>query len=94
MHGNVAEWVHDVWTPDAYANLIDVRSLNPRIDLPMDGLRIVRGGSFYMQPVEARSASRFALAQETVWIDTGFRVALSVDAVRQLVLNSGSAGIP
>ncbi|MEZ6039887.1 MAG: SUMF1/EgtB/PvdO family nonheme iron enzyme [Planctomycetaceae bacterium] len=87
MHGNVAEWCHDVWLPGTYSEMTDVRSTDPRIDLPMDGLRVVRGGSFYMQPVEARSASRYALWQGSVWIDTGFRVALSVEAVRQSLLN-------
>ena len=92
MHGNVAEWVHDVWTSDAYQKLTDTRSIDPRIDVPLDGLRVIRGGSFYMWPIEARSANRFALAQETVWIDTGFRVAISVDAVRQLLLNAQPGG--
>ncbi len=94
MHGNAAEWVHDGWRPDAYQLMKDSGAVDPRSDLPVDGLRVIRGGSHFMPAVEGRSASRSAAHQDSLWGETGFRLALSVDAVRQLMLNSGAAGIP
>ncbi len=53
MHGNVMEWCLDQYAADAYqtgANLIPALKLYPRV---------VRGGSWYDDPADCRSAARF-----------------------------------
>ncbi len=84
MHGNAWEQVHDAWQPDSYQRLSGAAAVDPRVDVGVDGSRIVRGGSHWMSSVECRSACRDIVAEGDYWGATGFRVALSVDAVRQL----------
>jgi len=45
---------------------------------------IVRGGDYFMSAEECRSACRDCYAADTLWNDVGFRVALSIEAVRKL----------
>lgn len=85
MHGNCGEWVHDAWQQDHYQSLTGPRAVDPRNDGLVTSERIIRGGSFWTSPAECRSASRYPMGDGTVWIETGFRVALSVDAVRDLI---------
>ncbi len=84
MHGNVGEWVHDGWNAEAVRPAGDVL-VDPRFDGTAADQRLIRGGSHYTAPVECRSASRYAVQNGTVWTETGFRAALSVDAVRKLL---------
>ncbi len=85
MHGNCGEWVHDAWQHDHYQTLTGPRAVDPRNDGLVSSERIIRGGSFWTSPAECRSASRYPMGDGTVWVETGFRVALSVDAVRDLI---------
>ena len=85
MHGNVSEWVHDGWAPDFYQRSVGPLAVDPRHDIPTDNIRIYRGGNFWVAPVECRSANRYAGLNGSIWIHTGFRVAISVDGVRQLI---------
>jgi formylglycine-generating enzyme required for sulfatase activity len=72
MHGNVWEWVEDCWH-DSYAG-------NP----PADGsvwtaggkcnVRVVRGGSWFIDPRDLRSAGRGGIAAANRLGDLGFRV--------------------
>ena len=87
MHGNVWEWVHDAWRPDTYTLMHDTGAVDPRCDLGVENRRVVRGGDYFMSSAEQRSACRDAYPLDNAWHDVGFRVALSVDAVRQSLLN-------
>ena len=69
--GNVFEWVADCWNDDLSG-------------VPADGsaritgdcaMRPLRGGSFYVKPVFARSAHRLKAARAVREVDNGFRVA-------------------
>ncbi len=84
MHGNVWEWVHDGWQPDAYQNLTGKSATNPRCDTPDDNRRVVRGDDYFMSAEECRSACRDCYAADTRWNDGGVRVVLSNEAVRKL----------
>ncbi|MFO0978393.1 MAG: SUMF1/EgtB/PvdO family nonheme iron enzyme [Planctomycetaceae bacterium] len=84
MHGNVFEWVHDVWRPDWYSTLTQANAVDPRCDTGPEPRRVIRGGNYGLSAEESRSASRDACMQDSVWWETGFRVAMSVEAVRAL----------
>ena len=72
LHGNVWEWVQDVWH-DTYR------------DAPVDGSawisggdqsrRMLRGGSWNNSPQILRSAIRFRNSPDYRFVDIGFRIA-------------------
>ena len=71
MHGNVWEWTEDCWNEN-YSNA------------PTDGsawtagncsLRVVRGGSWYIDPQYLRSAGRDRFTTASRFSSVGFRVA-------------------
>jgi formylglycine-generating enzyme required for sulfatase activity len=75
MHGNVREWCHDFYDPDAYAanaRLKPCRNpLGPKlpvgedIEQPHRRIHVARGGSWQDPPVTLRSAAR--AKQEPSW---------------------------
>ena len=73
MHGNVAEWVMDEVTADGYAR----QSLLPQPVRLMESIqwpkqlesRSVRGGAFYDEPTQCRSAAR-RKSKDRQWNDT------------------------
>jgi formylglycine-generating enzyme required for sulfatase activity len=71
MHGNVCEWCQDHWTnsgasTDGFAWINDSNSL--------DGLRVLRGGSWIDNPRNCRSASRGSNIPDFCNCNIGFRV--------------------
>ena len=66
----------------------DAGAVDPRCDTGPDFLRVMRGGDHFLSAAEARAACRDCYGADTVWTDVGFRTALSVDAVRQLLVNT------
>jgi formylglycine-generating enzyme required for sulfatase activity len=58
MHGNVAEWVLDQYTPDGYAQFAGKSLKNPIILPTKIDPRVVRGGSWFDDAERARSAAR------------------------------------
>lgn len=58
MHGNVAEWVLDQYTPDGYAQFAGKSLKNPLILPTKIDPRVVRGGSWFDDADRARSAAR------------------------------------
>ena len=70
MHGNVFEWCFDA--PRAYTGGETVDPLGA----VGDGPRALRGGSWYGDARDARSASRFQHERGRRNVNIGFRVAL------------------
>ncbi|MDB4614464.1 formylglycine-generating enzyme family protein [bacterium] len=89
MHGNVAEWVLDQYSTDAYARLSGDKAVNP-LQIPSKLYpRVVRGGGWDHSPGQLRSAARMRSDEEwkqqdpqlpvSIWYHTdalsvGFRV--------------------
>ena len=53
-----------------------------RNDAKADGLKVVRGGSFYDRPAWARSALRLAYEPLQAVFDVGFRVVCEADGAK------------
>jgi formylglycine-generating enzyme required for sulfatase activity len=88
MHGNAWEWVHDSWRANTYELMTGAGALDPRCDLGFANWKVIRGGAYHYSTAEARSGCRDAYPADNRWHDTGFRVAVSVDAVRQKLVNA------
>jgi len=71
MLGNVDEWVAD-WLAE-YATETVTDPVGPLVGEQ----RVVRGGSYFLDTVIVRSASRGAASPDVSFDDTGFRVVLS-----------------
>ena len=70
MHGNVWEWSQDWYGPYANANVRDPQG-------PASGkFRVLRGGSWCLNPAGCRSASRFRSASGNRYSRGGFRVVV------------------
>jgi formylglycine-generating enzyme required for sulfatase activity len=72
MHGNVWEWVQDVWHENyagAPADGLAWTAAGPQ------GRRVLRGGSFDYDPVYLRSAYRGGSTPDHISFDSGLRVA-------------------
>jgi formylglycine-generating enzyme required for sulfatase activity len=67
MAGNVSEWVED-----GFAKYGSRTERNPAGPLQAE-TRVIRGGSWFMSPVETRSAWRQGLPQDNWFDDLGFR---------------------
>ena len=80
MHGNVEEWVQDHY--EAYPERLIV---NPGVTSTTENRRVTRGGFWtFMWPL-CRSSHRFARPPESRFNYTGFRVSLSVEAVKAAI---------
>ncbi len=84
VHGNVWEWVYDGWDPLFYQRLVGPAARDPRSEVAVESRRVIRGGDFFMSPAECRSACREGSPENSHWGDVGFRLALSVEAVREI----------
>ncbi len=74
LHGNVREWVQDVYRKVYYQ-----QRPNPDCDPqgPENGdFRVLRGGSYFSDPSSARCAFRFTLPPRYALRDGGVRVAM------------------
>jgi formylglycine-generating enzyme required for sulfatase activity len=91
LHGNVCEYMHDGWIPSYYSQFLNQPAINP-IGVTSPNLRhVIRGGYFRSDPVSARGVLRFSQKDVDPFLGFGFRVALNVDAVRQMRKVSGPA---
>ncbi|MFM7236002.1 MAG: SUMF1/EgtB/PvdO family nonheme iron enzyme [Cyanobium sp.] len=73
LHGNVWEWCADRWHPSPLGGPTDGR---PWME-PMEGLmenRLLRGGSWFLDPLNCRSAYRYCDHPDFLYNSLGFRV--------------------
>lgn len=87
MHGNVYEWVKDVWGPDYYATFSKTSAIDPQGPNSL-GPRVMRGGGIG-DAVLADSALRGVGNEGDANMHLGFRVALMIDAVRRAIAARG-----
>jgi formylglycine-generating enzyme required for sulfatase activity len=83
MHGNVGEWVHDRWSPDYYSSLTE-KAVDP-LGSAAGVQRVQRGGDWVCRALLCNSGYRFGVEPELGGLHFGFRVAIPVDAVKELV---------
>ena len=80
MHGNAAQWTLTTYRPYPYAA--------DKVDNgPSQGLKVVRGGSFYDRPNRARSAFRLAYPNWQRVFNVGFRVVCEPGEKKETVIN-------
>jgi serine/threonine protein kinase/formylglycine-generating enzyme required for sulfatase activity len=85
MHGNVFEWVQDGWDAATYGRYSDQAAIDPAVPLPADHRAVIRGGVWGGPASFCRSSHRDAFDESSRMYSIGFRVALSVDAVREFL---------
>ncbi len=90
IHGNVKEWVQDGWDATYYDQFRAKPAINPNSPFPSGRWRVFRGGSYYTSATYCRSSDRSAVDLPGSDHGVGFRVALSVDAVRQALKVDGA----
>ncbi len=99
MTGNIMEWVQDWWVPGYFTKLAATPAIDPVGPLIAAQERIARGGTYTSLPFDCKSASRNGNPWYWKYPHHGFRVVLTIDAVRQSMkndetLSSTSTGDP
>jgi len=80
LHGNVCEWVQDVWDATYYRQFEEELVVNPSGPSLGGRFRAIRGGAFYHPAALARSAHRHAFEATDRRAYVGFRVVLPIEA--------------
>lgn len=83
VHGNVEELVLDWWDPNYYSRFKSSPAIDPIGPTTPGRSRVMRGGRFAHAALIAQSSKRGVIQPVGVVYFLGFRVALSVDAVKQ-----------
>jgi formylglycine-generating enzyme required for sulfatase activity/serine/threonine protein kinase len=89
MHGNVWEWVQDGFDATFYGQFEDKPAIDPISPFPAASLRVTRGGMWYYVASGCRSSDRNAHNPTYRYGHLGFRVSLTIDAVRQALKTPG-----
>ena len=89
-HGNVWEWTQDWWAPDYYGGFREMSAINPAGPAVPQTKRVVRG-SDHRYLADDFASFRGALPPPARDRYFGFRVTLTVDAVRQALKVTGPA---
>jgi formylglycine-generating enzyme required for sulfatase activity len=74
VHGNVCEWVADVWHPNYAGAPAQGSAWNGGGDL-----RVIRGGAWDHLPGQMRSSHRDCLPRDSRRYNVGFRIAVSLE---------------
>ena len=79
MHGNVSEWCEDLWHP-FYHDKLNKPPSDGSAWLSLGGFtqRVLRGGSWYHNGGNCRSANRSRSGAGAFGDNSGFRVVLSI----------------
>jgi eukaryotic-like serine/threonine-protein kinase len=91
VHGNVEEWVEDRWEPTSYGKPTDPAAINPIGTTGNGRIHVMRGGCIDVEGACCRSATRHAVSGSKRELVIGFRVSLSVEAVRKTKNKTGLA---
>jgi serine/threonine protein kinase/formylglycine-generating enzyme required for sulfatase activity len=83
LYGNVWEWVWDGWRPDDFQQYAAQTAVDPKGAARNATRQIARGGSWTDLSPTNQSPSRNSAPKTHRWGNWGFRVALSVDAVKR-----------
>ena len=86
-HGNAWEWVQDWWEPEIYGRSEGRPAVNPGGWMTLGTQRAFRGGSCFNYGSLGESATRNSAKPDVNYRGSmiGFRAALSVEAVKQLL---------
>jgi formylglycine-generating enzyme required for sulfatase activity len=76
MHGNVWEWCDDRWHENHEKAPINGRSWNDNHS--QSSTRVLRGGSWFNDPEDCRSADRVWFDAVNCYLNVGFRLAVSI----------------
>jgi len=82
VHGNVYEWVQDAWAPDTYGQRSTTGAIDPVMSTSTTQQRVLRGGGWSNHFAYCRSSYRYANKPDYRVPGIGFRISLSVDAVK------------
>ena len=82
IHGNVWEWVQDGWDATYYGQFSEKSATNPNSPFSAGSQRVLRGADWLSSASFCRSALRLAYDPPVRNLVIGFRVSLSVDAVK------------
>jgi formylglycine-generating enzyme required for sulfatase activity len=82
LYGNVYEWVQDSWMSTYYSQFGERPAIDPSGPAAGGDRRMIRGGHWNNLAVHCRSSSRAGHGPLTRLSFLGFRVALSVEAVK------------
>ncbi len=75
MHGNVSEWVRDIYTSNHINLPVDGSAVESSQDEYLLKFRVLRGGSYQSGPFDVRSASRTRWPDDSGVIGNGLRLA-------------------
>jgi serine/threonine protein kinase/formylglycine-generating enzyme required for sulfatase activity len=90
LHGNVWEWCQDVWSPTAYQPFAQQAAVDPAGPTISATQRVIRGGCWSGPPWDTRCAGRHGIPAAASNHHVGFRVVLTVDAVRASIDHKSS----
>ena len=82
-HGNVYEWVEDLWGPAYFEQFTEKPAINPHGTYSANSMRLIRGGHMRMVESAARSSSRRAYGSEGRFFNIGFRVAMAIPSTNR-----------
>lgn len=83
LHGNVNEWCHDAWDPVYFSRFLNNDAIDPAGPTTGREHGITQGGDFHFTEFNCRNATmRFKVDSHYSDERHGFRVVLTVDAVR------------
>jgi formylglycine-generating enzyme required for sulfatase activity len=85
MAGNVWEWVQDGWERTYYEQFTTAPAIDPTGPITPAHRRVLRGGRWQSIPFSCRASGRLTNGVNRRDYRAGFRVALSVEAVRRTV---------
>lgn len=83
IHGNVWEWVQEWWEPTYYGQFQQTTAIDPAGPSSAGTLRLIRGGHYRYPGFVCKATHRHSAYPTSRHRYVGFRVALTVDAVKQ-----------